>query len=243
MAEIHYGSLGESIILVDENDATLVDENDYVLKEGGHDFVHGAIVSSSDLNDIDKGIYDSVVELNSRISTYQNLISDLNELSDDVHDGLDELTDEFQDAVTPVKERVITYGNSFSNGIDHRNSLSVDCNAFLSTGMHVVDNSVQHSPIYNVHGGIGLILVLGTTNSASQIFVEGPGNSKTILDPITDKPFVLIQNKIYTRYYNGSTWTSWKKLLYDWSESYQIMDLQDRINGLKKRIAALEAKV
>lgn len=227
MSEIHYGSLTDGIELV----------------EGTHDFVHGYTITADDMNDIDNGIYDTVVELNSRISTYQNLISGLNELSDDVHDGLDELTDEFQDTVTPVKERVITYGNSFSNGIDHRNSLSVDCNTFLSTGMHVVDDSAQHSPIYNVHGGIGLILVLGTTNSASQIFVEGPGNSKTILDPITDKPFVLIQNKMYTRYYNGSTWTSWKKLLYDWSESYQIMDLQDRINGLKKRIAALEAKV
>lgn len=227
MAEIHYGSLTDGIELV----------------EGTHDFVHGYTITVDDMNDIDNGIYDTVVELNSRISTYQNLISDLNELSDDVHDGLDELTDEFQDTVTPVKERVITYGNSFSNGIDHRNSLSVDCNTFLSTGMHVVDDSAQHSPIYNVHGGVGLILVLGTTNSASQIFVEGPGNSNTILDPITDKPFVLIQNKIYTRYYNGSTWTSWKKLLYDWSEFYQIMDLQDRINGLKKRIAALEAKV
>ncbi len=227
MAEIHYGSLTDGIELV----------------EGTHDFVHGYMITADDMNDIDNGIYDTVVELNSRISTYEGLISDLNELSDNVHDGLDELTDEFQDTVTPAKERVITYGNSFSNGIDHRNSVSVDCNSFVSTGMHVIDDSAQHSPIYNIHGGVGLILVLGATNSASQIFVEGPGNSKTVLDPITDKPFVLTQNKIYTRYYNGSTWTSWKKLLYDWSESYQIMDLQDRINGLKKRIAALEAKV
>lgn len=227
MAEIHYGSLTDGIELV----------------EGPHDFIHGYLITAKDMNEIDDGIYDTVVELNSRISTYEGLITDLNELSDDVHDSLDELTDEFQDTVTPAKERVITYGNSFSNGIDHRNSLSVDCNSFVSTGMHVIDDSAQHSPIYNVRGGVGLILVLGATNSASQIFVEGPGNSKTVLDPITDKPFVLTQNKIYTRYYNGSTWTSWKKLLYDWSESYQIMDLQDRINNLKKRIAALEAKV
>ena len=227
MAEIHYGSLTDGIELV----------------EGPHDFIHGYLITADDMNDIDNGIYDTVVELNSRISTYEGLITDLNELSDDVHDSLDELTDEFQDTVTPAKERVITYGNSFSNGIDHRNSLSVDCNSFVSTGIHVIDDSAQHSLIYNVHGGVGLILVLGATNSASQIFVEGPGNSKTVLDPITDKPFVLTQNKIYTRYYNGSTWTSWKKLLYDWSESYQIMDLQDRINDLKKRIAALEAKV
>lgn len=243
MAEIHYGSLGESIILVDENDTTLVDENDYVLKEAGHDFVHGYVITADDMNDIDNGIYDTVTELNSRISTYTDLITDLNELSDDVHDGLDELNDTFQDTVTPAKNRVITYGNSFSNGVDHRNEQSVDCNSFLTTGMHVVDYLAQHSPIYNAHGGIGLLLVLGAITSASQIFVEGPGNSRTILNPITDKPFVLIQNRIYTRYYNGSTWTSWKKLLYDWSESYQIMDLQDRINGLKKRIAALEAKV
>lgn len=207
---------------------------------GLHDFTAIKILTYTDMNDIDNGVYDCVVETNNRIETINALNSNITEADEYLDDQLDILQPYEEGTLAPKMRSLVNETTPFVKGTDDR--LITDLDSIVTFGGYLTSTKALHSPVSNAlyPNGELYLLCLGYGDNICQICVEGSNITIEYTDPITGKTRDVEPGRVFTRYKKNGNWSSWVPLFQKYHKNYKLDSIMASIKDLSSRITILE---